>query len=61
MLKKQDYFILIASLVSFLLSITLWFGWTGEPNKEAGLFVGIWVPSILGLGNYFNHFRNRKQ
>ncbi len=30
----------------FLLSVSLWF--TG--NKEQGLFVGIWVPSILSFG-----------
>jgi hypothetical protein len=48
MLKKSDYFILTSVFISFLLSIYLWF--TG--HKEAGLFVGIWVPSILSLGGY---------
>jgi hypothetical protein len=38
--------ILVAALISFLLSIYLWFG--GE--KEQGLFVAIWVPSILSFG-----------
>lgn len=37
---------LIAAFVSFLLSVYLWFG----GSKEQGLFVGIWVPSILSLG-----------
>ena len=36
-----------AAGVSFLLSVTLWF--TG--SKEQGLFVGLWVPSILSLGS----------
>lgn len=38
--------ILIAAGLSFLLSVYLWF--TGD--KETGLFVGIWVPSILSFG-----------
>lgn len=35
-----------AALISFLLSVYLWF--LGQ--REAGLFVGLWVPSILALG-----------
>lgn len=36
-----------AAFISFLLSIWLWF--TG--SREEGLFVGLWVPSILSLGS----------
>jgi hypothetical protein len=32
--------------VSFILSVYLWF--TG--SKEQGLYVGLWVPSILSFG-----------
>lgn len=46
MLKKQDYFILLAAFLSFLLSVYLWF--TGQ--REEGMFVGIWVPSVLSFG-----------
>ena len=53
MFRKSDYLILSAAFVSFLFSISLWFGFLGAPDKEAGIFVGIWVPSILALGNYF--------
>ena len=53
MFRKSDYLILSAAFVSFLFSISLWFGFFGAPDKEAGIFVGIWVPSILALGNYF--------
>ncbi len=53
MFRKSDYLILSAAFVSFLFSISLWFGFIGAPDKEAGIFVGIWVPSILALGNYF--------
>ena len=50
MLKLSDYLILAAAFISFLISIGLWF--TGQ--KDEGLFVGIWVPSILSFGNYIN-------
>lgn len=38
--------ILAAAFASFLLSVTLWF--TG--SNDQGIFVGIWVPSILSFG-----------
>lgn len=37
--------ILLAAFVSFVLSVSLWF--TG--HHEQGIFVGLWVPSILAL------------
>ena len=40
--------ILFAAALSFLLSVFLWF--TG--SQEEGLFVGIWVPSILSFGAF---------
>ena len=55
MLKQSDYFILAAALVSMVLSIVLWF----SGNQDAGLFVGIWVPSILGFGAYFKILKYR--
>jgi hypothetical protein len=36
----------VAAGASFLFSISLWF--TG--SKEEGMFVGLWVPSILSFG-----------
>lgn len=53
MFRKSDYFILGAAFISLLFSISLWFGFFGTPDKEAGVFVGLWVPSILSVGNYF--------
>lgn len=38
--------ILLGAFVSFVLSVILWF--TG--HHEQGIFVGLWVPSILALG-----------
>ena len=40
---------LLAALASFLLSIALWF----TDNREEGLFVGLWVPSILAAGGFW--------
>ena len=37
--------ILLGAFVSFVLSVSRWF--TG--NHEEGIFVGLWVPSILAL------------
>ncbi|MEO6725226.1 MAG: hypothetical protein ABIP14_07980 [Blastocatellia bacterium] len=53
MFKKSDALILSAAFISLLFSVSLWFGLFGAPNKDAGVFVGLWVPSILALGNYF--------
>ena len=39
--------ILIGAFVSFVLSVSLWF--TG--HHDQGIFVGLWVPSILALGS----------
>ncbi len=36
---------LIAAFLSFCFSVTLWF----FVNKDYGVFVGLWVPSILSL------------
>ena len=37
---------LVAAGASFLLSVSLWF----LGHKDQGVFVGLWVPSILALG-----------
>lgn len=48
--KASISIILAAAFVSFLLSVALWFGVFGDPDRELGMFVGLWVPSILALG-----------
>ncbi|MGI8632549.1 MAG: hypothetical protein ACR2NA_08400 [Solirubrobacterales bacterium] len=45
-MQRARYGYLAAAFASFLLSVALWF--SGE--RAEGLFVGIWVPSILALG-----------
>jgi hypothetical protein len=41
--------ILIAAFASFLLSVILWFA----GDRQYGLFVGLWVPSILAAGGFW--------
>jgi hypothetical protein len=45
-LQKGKLLFCVAAGVSFLLSVSLWF----SGSREQGLFVGLWVPSILALG-----------
>jgi hypothetical protein len=45
MFQKVDYPFLFASFASFLASVTLWF----LVNRDYGVYVGLWVPSILIL------------
>ena len=47
-MKWSDYLILSAAFVSFLFSVYLWF----NGQQQEGLYVGIWVPSILAAGGY---------
>jgi hypothetical protein len=48
--KASILVILAAAFASFLLSVSLWFGVFGDPDRSLGIFVGLWVPSILALG-----------
>lgn len=45
MFDKVDAPFLIAALASFLASVALWF----LVDHDYGVFVGIWVPSILAF------------
>ena len=45
MFQKVDYYFLLASFASFLASVALWF----LVNRDYGVYVGLWVPSILIL------------
>jgi hypothetical protein len=40
---------LVAALGSFVLSIALWF----TDHHDEGVFVGLWVPSILAAGAFW--------
>jgi hypothetical protein len=54
--KKSVLFWLIAAFLSFLASVYLWFG--GSPEK--GLYVGLWVPTILSLGALLNSLQTKR-
>jgi hypothetical protein len=47
------YYPIILAFFSFLYSVTLWF--TG--NQLEGVFVGIWVPSILSASMVMKQIR----
>ena len=55
-MKISKIGILIASGLSFLISVFLWF----SGDKETGLYVGLWVPSILSFGALMEAGRNTK-
>lgn len=46
--KKRlgKYLFVVAAFISFLFSVSLWF----SGQRDEGMFVGLWVPSILSLG-----------
>ena len=56
-LRMGKYLILAAAGVSFVFSVVLWF----SGYREEGLFVGLWVPSILSLGSLLFAGRARIQ
>ena len=45
MFQKLDYYFLAASFASFVASVALWF----LVSNDYGVYVGLWVPSILAL------------
>lgn len=46
-MQRAKALILLAAFLSFLFSVYLWFG----GQKDEGMFVGLWVPSILSMGS----------
>jgi hypothetical protein len=51
-MNSRNCFI-VAAFASFVFSVTLWFAGDSDLNRQQALFVGLWVPSILSLGNLF--------
>jgi hypothetical protein len=47
MFKKWEGFFLAAAFLSFVLANALYFGWIEGGTREAGIFVGHWVTSIM--------------
>jgi hypothetical protein len=55
--RRAALTVLVAAFLSFVLSVTLWF--TG--SREQGLFVGLWVPSILSFGSVALQLENGRR
>ncbi len=50
MFRKSDFFILLAVMISFVISAYMWFV---LKDREQAIFTAIWIPSIFGFGIYF--------
>jgi uncharacterized membrane protein SpoIIM required for sporulation len=44
--------ILLSAAASLVLSISLYFAGNDQSDKLNGIYVGVWVPSILALGTF---------
>jgi hypothetical protein len=44
--------VLISAAASLALSISLYFAGSEQSDKLNGIYVGVWVPSILALGAF---------
>jgi hypothetical protein len=55
MFHRSDYAFITAAFLSFVLSVSLWF----SGQRDEGLFVGIWVPSILSFGTLVAQVKGR--
>jgi hypothetical protein len=49
-MNSSGYFY-VAAFASFVFSVSLWFLGDADLNRDQAIFVGLWVPSILSLGN----------
>jgi hypothetical protein len=54
-IRAKQFFFLAAG-ISFLLSVYLFF----SGDRERGIFVGLWVPSILSAGSLLMGGRRRE-
>ena len=58
MLKKftpSDYLMLVAAFSSLIFSELLWF----KGEKESAIFIGLWVPLILGFAIFLKLINNK--
>jgi hypothetical protein len=46
LVNRARVLLFVAAFASFALSVSLWF----SGREQEGIFVGLWVPSILALG-----------
>lgn len=57
MLSKANWAVLAAASLSLAISVFFWFV---VRDERAALFIGVWVPSILAAGAYFESIQKRK-
>tara|TARA_S200000501_G_scaffold357975_2_gene382230 strand:+ start:212 stop:397 length:186 start_codon:yes stop_codon:yes gene_type:complete len=50
MFRRSDFFIILAVMISFVVSAYIWFV---EQNPDQAIYTAIWVPSIFTFGIYF--------
>ena len=59
MIKKftmADILLMGSAFLSLIFSETLWF----KGERESAIFIGLWVPSIIGFGIYLKLINNKK-
>jgi len=49
----------LSAFAGLILSISLFFSGDTEMDKLNGIYVGIWVPSILALGSFMIALKDR--
>ncbi len=54
-LTTVDFIMLTAAFLSLIFSEVLWF----NGDKQGAVFIGLWVPSILGFAIYLKLLNNR--
>ena len=55
MVHRSDSVFVAAAFLSFVFSVYLWF----SGQRDEGMFVGIWVPSILSFATLVAQARRR--
>jgi len=55
-ISKTDKILLVLALGTLIFSELMWF----QGEREGALFVGLWVPSILGFAIYLKLLRKDK-
>lgn len=56
-LSRSEFLFNTAAMLSLLVSIAIWF----LGYERAALFIGLWVPSIIGWMNFVAIKENRKR
>jgi hypothetical protein len=51
-----DIILMLAALLSLIYSETLWF----QGETQSAIFIGLWVPSIIGFGIYLKLLNSKK-